>query len=314
MLGSMLHYLKSSGVSLDNLTWGTMIRKFDLNSPSTYLPIMVHYEFLEKVRNKLGIDHLSITYCNHFKVDDLSDFGSYLTKCFDLQSVLEEGVRLNYQVQTNGKLHVDIKGATTFFYMTHLDNPSIGRLLSEEIEFTMMLDAIRMVLGHDWTPVSVFLTTEKGYWIEKLFPNTDFRVYTNAQFTGLEFWTEDIKRKNPGYVPNKFPIDKGELDLTSSVSQILSCTRGDHLPTLSDLARFYGVSKRTIDRTLIQNGTSFSKLRQKNLESRAIQLIKNEQLSIHDIGSSLGFSNTPNFIRAFKNWFNETPGHFRRTL
>jgi len=291
-----------------------MIRKFDLNSPSTYLPIMVHYEFLEKVKHSQGIDCPSIAYCNHFKVDDLSDFGSHLTKCYDLQSVLEEGIRLNYQVQTNGKLHLDIKGATSFFYMTHLDDPSLGRMLSEEIEFTMMRDAVRMVLGYDWTPVSVFLTTEKGYWIDKLFQNTNFRVYTNSQFTGLEIRTEDLKRKNPGYVPHTLPINKGELDFSLSVSRVFSSNIDNRLPSLPELAKCYGVSKRTIVRTLKQNGTSFSKLRQKNMESRAIQLLKNEQLSIDDIGLSLGFSNTPNFIRAFKNWFNDSPSHFRSAL
>jgi AraC-like DNA-binding protein len=315
MLGSMLDHLKSSGVSLDSLTRGTQISKFDLNSPSTYLPIMVFYEFLEKVRYSQGIDHLSVAYYKDFKVEELSDFGSYLTKCHDLQSVLEEGVRLNHQVQTNGNLHLDIKGHTSFFYMTHLDRPSMGRKLSEEIEFTMMLEAVQMVLGNDWTPISVFLTTEKGYWIERLFFNTDFRVHTNSSFMGFEIKTEDLKRINPGYDAKILPPENAnEISLSDKVTQIMSNCNTNNLPILEECASYYGVSSRTAVRVLAQEGTSFSKIRQKNMETRAIQLLKNEQLSIKDIALQLGYSNAPNFIRAFKNWLDLSPDRFRNTL
>lgn len=315
MLGSMLHHLKSSGVSLDRLTRGTQIRKFDLNSPSTYLPIMVFYEFLEKVRYSQGIDHLSSAYYKDFKVEELSDFGSYLTKCSDLQSVLEEGVRLNHQVQTNGKLHLDIKGHTSFFYMTHLDRPSMGRKLSEEIEFTMMLEAVQMVLGNDWTPLSVFLTNEEGYWIERLFFNTDFRVYTKSSCMGFEIKTEDLKRINPGYVPKtRILKDKSEMRLSDNIAAIMTDCSANKMPLLDQIGLYYGVSSRTINRVLAREDSSFSQLRQKNMETRVVQLLKNEQLSILDVGELLGYANGPNFNRAFKNWYGLSPNNFRKTL
>jgi AraC-like DNA-binding protein len=305
--------LKSLGASAERISNGLLINRFNLNSSSTYLPNLVFFEFIEKMIHDQGIDHISGLY-KDFKLEELSDFGKFLTTCYSLHDVILEGIKYNYLVQTNGKLHLDIHGATAYFYITHLDSPSHGRLLSEEIEFTMMLRAIQMVMGNHWKPLSVTLSTEDEYWVEGLFTKIDFPVYHNCLSMGFILKTEDLSTKNPNYISTKSPQDWNSESSSEIILKTLEGHNFGSLPSLKEFAQFFGYNRRTIIRKLVDEGTNFSKLLQTNLRRRSLTLLKNPSLSINEIGQFLGYANTPNFIRAFKQWTKISPQNYRTML
>ena len=81
--------------------------------------------------------------------------------------------------------------------------------------------------------------------------------------------------------------------------------------TLSDAAAIMGLSTRSVQRRLREEGTSFSKL---VIDSRVLAAenhLAHPQLSVTDIGYLVGFSDTAHFTRTFKASTGLTPTQWR---
>ena len=80
---------------------------------------------------------------------------------------------------------------------------------------------------------------------------------------------------------------------------------------LEDVARHLRMSPRTIKRKLAERGTAFSEIRDGLRRQRALLLLDNRELSIGDVAARLGYSELPNFTRAFRKWTGKTPLAYR---
>lgn len=80
---------------------------------------------------------------------------------------------------------------------------------------------------------------------------------------------------------------------------------------LETIARELHVSPRTLKRKLAEEGTTFSAIRDDLRRQRALLLLDDRRLSIGEIGARLGYSELPNFTRAFRKWTGMTPVAWR---
>lgn len=310
----ILRGLEEQQVSFDQLARRSDIRYFDVESKNTYLPINVYYQFLDSVKKELGIAHVSNAFYNSFKLEDLSDFGAHLSHQPDLYSILRDGIKYNYLVQTNGKLHLRVYGATSYFFMEHLDDCSVGRQISEKIELVMMIEAVQKVLGADWRPDSVTICGKDRYWVEEFFETVDFPVITNSLYMGFSLPTKTLSRRNPWYESKHYGLDENMHKVSDIVKRTMSDTLEGYLPNLNEFSSFFGVSRRTLIRSLASEGWTFSELLEVNLKQKSIGLLCEERNCIREVSDKLGYSNPSNFIRAFKKWTGTTPQQFREEL
>ncbi|MCK0106591.1 AraC family transcriptional regulator [Marinobacter sp. S0848L] len=79
-----------------------------------------------------------------------------------------------------------------------------------------------------------------------------------------------------------------------------------------ELAAALFICKRTLARRLKQENTSFRKVRDEILSQQAIGYLLDSQLPVEAIAELLNYHDSANFRRAFKRWFNLTPGQYRR--
>ncbi len=82
-------------------------------------------------------------------------------------------------------------------------------------------------------------------------------------------------------------------------------------PTIEEVARALHLSPRTLKRRLADLGTTFSELRDDQRRQRALLLLDNRSLSISDVATRLGYTELPNFTRAFRKWTGMTPAAYR---
>ena len=87
--------------------------------------------------------------------------------------------------------------------------------------------------------------------------------------------------------------------------------RAEGVPSLAEVARELHVSTRTLKRKLADRGTTFSAILDDVRRQRALLLLDNRELSIGEIAGRLGYSEVPNFTRAFRKWTGTTPGAYR---
>ena len=78
------------------------------------------------------------------------------------------------------------------------------------------------------------------------------------------------------------------------------------------VARALHVSVRTLQRRLVETGTSFSALYDDVRGRLAVEYLSDPAVSIAEVAFLLGFSEQSSFNRAFRRWTGQTPGRWRR--
>jgi AraC-like DNA-binding protein len=77
------------------------------------------------------------------------------------------------------------------------------------------------------------------------------------------------------------------------------------------VAKQLHVSPRTLKRKLADHGTTFSAIRDDVRRQRALLLLDNRALSIGEVATAIGYTELPNFTRAFRKWTGLTPVAYR---
>ena len=83
------------------------------------------------------------------------------------------------------------------------------------------------------------------------------------------------------------------------------------LPTREEAAAALFISKRTLARRLLKEGSSYRQIRDRLLSQQACIYLRNSQISVDAIASLLNYHDSANFRRAFKRWFNLSPHQYR---
>jgi AraC-like DNA-binding protein len=102
-----------------------------------------------------------------------------------------------------------------------------------------------------------------------------------------------------------------EHGLVEQVRRLI-INRPGRVPTPDSIAQDLNMSYRTLRRKLSQQGTSFKAILGEVRMGLAGEYMKNTNLSTQEIAYLLGYSEASNFHRAFKLWFDQTPGEYRR--
>lgn len=81
-----------------------------------------------------------------------------------------------------------------------------------------------------------------------------------------------------------------------------------------DVAKKMAISKRTLQRYLSNESTTFQKLLNQTRNKLAQHYLSNSNISVAEISFLLGFVDANSFARAFKGWTGEAPGRARAVL
>ena len=86
------------------------------------------------------------------------------------------------------------------------------------------------------------------------------------------------------------------------------------IPSQQAVAQRLGLSASALRRNLAREGSSYQALKKELRLHRARQLLADENLSLADVATQLGFPAASAMHRAFKKWTGLTPGEYRATL
>ncbi|MCO6184790.1 AraC family transcriptional regulator [Rhizobium sp. L1K21] len=104
--------------------------------------------------------------------------------------------------------------------------------------------------------------------------------------------------------------DEDEL-LKMTRDYVTTRLRDDHV-TLAEVAEFFNVSERTLQRRLSSLGTSLNDIRDDVRRELAGKFLTETALSATDICYRLGYSAPSAFTRSFYRWYGQTPRDFRK--
>ena len=104
-----------------------------------------------------------------------------------------------------------------------------------------------------------------------------------------------------------------DASLSSRLRGLLSTELASGQPDLERLAGRLGVSPRTLQRRLRNEGSSFQRAVDEFRREMAASLLDNRQLAIKEVAFLLGYGDLSSFYRAFRRWHDTSPRSYRLT-
>lgn len=105
-----------------------------------------------------------------------------------------------------------------------------------------------------------------------------------------------------------------ESRVTHQARQVLCRLLPQGEPKRDSVAQALHLSQRTLQRRLQEEGTSYQQLLDDTRRELAEQYLAQPNLTLLEVAYLLGFADPSNFFRAFRRWFDMTPGEYRTRL
>jgi AraC-like DNA-binding protein len=102
-----------------------------------------------------------------------------------------------------------------------------------------------------------------------------------------------------------------ERSVRDRVRRVLWSEMTEAVPSLDRVARTLGVSARTLQRQLREEGTAFAAVLAELRREMAPPLLRDGRLAVSEVAFLLGYEDPSAFQRAFRRWFGRSPRAFR---
>jgi AraC-like DNA-binding protein len=140
----------------------------------------------------------------------------------------------------------------------------------------------------------------------------------NAEFGALRFPSSWMSERIPGADPGRLreaqkrasAADRGHLVQKTSRALRTLLLQGPASGT--DVAQALAMHRRTLNRRLSAEGTTFQEILDTVRFAVAQDLLRNSEVNLHDIAAALGYAGLTPFMRAFRRWTGTSPGHWRK--
>lgn len=102
-----------------------------------------------------------------------------------------------------------------------------------------------------------------------------------------------------------------DLALERQVQDRISRSLSEGVPSISEVARHLGMSGRTLQRRLSEQGLSYQKLVDETRRRLARRFLRQTNYSLVEVAFMTGFAEQSSFTRAFKRWSGQAPRSYR---
>ena len=128
----------------------------------------------------------------------------------------------------------------------------------------------------------------------------------NKPFLGCD---RHLYQINIVYAEELLRAKRARLALIDSVKHLIE-NNGFSRVSSEEVELSLGMHKRTLQRNLSEQGTSFRQVKESVLKEQSANLLLKDNVDIESVATYLGYSEPSAFHRAFKSWFGVTPKKF----
>lgn len=194
----------------------------------------------------------------------------------------------------------------------------LSRFVAES-EIAFLVNIIRRATKEKVVPISVSTSMELkdgslcdyvGVYVKRENVN---KIVFKASDMNIPFISFDENMWN--YFEPELNRRLADLEVDDSVSARVRAALTELLPAgmcgIDDVANELGLSKRTLQRKLSEENTTFQKQLNSTREILALHYIKNTDMTTNDIAFLLGYAELNSFLRAFSIWTGKSVSEYK---
>lgn len=204
------------------------------------------------------------------------------------------------------------------YAMYHPSMPGAGQMYDAALATAM--NFMMELCGPTWKPYEVFLAHAKPHDVAQYRAFFKVAPRFDAEFCALRFHAKDLALPVDGADPiayrraERLARRAGPPDFIQQVYRGLRRLMLENRHSGDDLAQLLAIHRRTLNRRLKAEGTTFQRVLDDVRFAVARDLLANSNIHLDDIAATLGYAAVTPFMRTFRRWSDTTPGQWRRSV
>jgi len=285
------------------------------------LPVESAARLWQVVMRELPDRVLALELMADFVPGDIGVLGYVLHQTETLEGALEAVVRYMRLANQGATPHVE-RSPTTTRVRFSLHPSLLATQQLPEATVALLIGFIRRAVDLEFAPSAIHLPhprTERSDALEQIFR---VKIDHGQPGVGIEFPSALLSRPVVGADPNLAAYLRRQADLMLSriddakgVSHETARRLAERLglgePSQALIAKQLGLSERTLQRRLQEEGTTFNRLLESTRKDVALGYLANPKLAAYEVSFLVGYTEPATFFRAFKRWTGKTPQQYR---
>ncbi len=314
-------FLESLGSPIESLLEQTKLSIFALNDSEALIPRHLAFNFLEKAARREGIENLGVLVGQQTSLGELGIFGRMICQSLTLYDGLNICIRIISSNNSGEKFWLTQEGEKAWFCHQYINFLKANYHHAVYYALILIVELIQMAAGKRWHPKEIKLQICHKNVLTKsqLFANSKIQT---QEFTAVAFprsflslplnsalnFCDGEGQENEKNWRSSAPAENFSGSLRQAITTML---RGSY-PDISLASEITGMSIRTLQRRLAEEGLTYSRLVEQTRFDMAIKLLQDPHLKLLDISTELGYTDPAHFTRAFKRWTRISPLKYRR--
>ncbi len=313
--------LERLGVSAERMLEQAKLPMWHYCDPDDLIPAHHIYALMDQATRSLGDPTFGLQVGAERDMAAQGSFGRLIASSLSIYHALETGCRLIHLHSTAGHYRLTEAGEEVWCCRSQFRGPQTGRRENEHYILMRLVKVVRMGAGPAWRPAKVCLQTREApdHKLRNALGDPEIRI--GQKFTGIavprQLLAQPLRRRGP---PSRDGEDtERRLRLTAPAPSLVDALRQlagtllkeEMSPRIEFMAEITGLSVRSLQRHLAENGLSHRQLVDQARYRAATRLLKDADIRITDIAMELNYTDSANFTRAFKRWAGVTPREYR---
>lgn len=323
IISGLIHYAEQN--QLEYLTWfdDLDISLDQLRKGDGFLDFQTISKIIQHAIEQCPLSNLGLRVGSDKALISIGILGFTMQSCKNIEEALRLGLKFHPISGSALDLHVHLDHNILELSLTErFSNKALLAFFCEEALASILTFLKSMIGDHD-DLLSLELSYEEPQNIEMYCNFFKCPISFNSSKNCLRFNANILRRTLNTHSQANYSASMQVCEQTYLAYQKINQPQyyqkiyyliEQHLPdrlNMEQVAHFFSMSERQLRRILLVEGLNFQNIRQEVLETKAKQLIQ-EDHSITDISSLLGFSELREFRRAFKKWTGEAPLSYKK--
>jgi AraC-like DNA-binding protein len=291
-----------------------------LSHPDNRVSFTALATLLDRAASSTGCAHLGLLAGRLFHLSDMGLVGELVRNSPTVGAALE-ALTVHQHLNSEGGLAFLLKRGdyVDLGYATY-HPAALGFAHMHDAALATGMNIMLEVCGSTWKPYEVFLPHAKPRDVAQ--HRAFFKVVPrfDAEFSVLRFPARDLARTVPNADPQAYrrceqaARNAGAPEFMQQVYRGLRRLMLENRHSGDDLAQMLSIHRRTLNRRLKAEGTTFQRVLDEVRFDIARDLLSNSNAHLDDIAATLGYAAVTPFMRTFRRWSGTTPGQWRRSV
>lgn len=321
----LLETAREAGLAEDACLVGSAIAAADLQSRTVRIQAWQELAVIRNVLQHIGRPGLGLAAGQRYHLTSLGHLGFTMLASRTLQEAFETFGRFQSLALTLCPVSSEAEPRGVWLIYDDTVLPEDARPFVVERGIAGCLQLSRELLQRPLQPLAIQLKAERPADIEPFSELFQLVPQFGAPRNAMLFSIPDLQAPLPqAHISAR---DSGEQmceQLCSELSLTLAPTPTARLVQqlllrepasligAAQVAQRLGLSERTLQRRLAEEGQSLQTLNDGIKQRLAERLLRESRMDLHEVAQCLGYAEAASFSRAFQRWTGESPGRWKR--